>query len=130
MLKKAKWLAKEGVLRIKYMTNSECIFCKIVSGEIKSNIIYKDDTTIAFPDINPIAATHVLIVPKNHIESVSTIGKSDGPDLIAMFNAASKISKEKGIDSFRLSFNAGKFQHVPHLHMHLLAGSKIEWKRL
>jgi len=130
MLKRAKWLAKEGVLRIKYMTNKDCIFCKIVSGEIKSNIIYKDDSTIAFPDINPIAATHVLIVPKKHIESVLTIGETEGSDLAAMFNAASEISKEKGVDSFRLSFNAGKFQHVPHLHMHFLAGSKIEWSRL
>lgn len=130
MLKKAKWLAKEGALRIKYMTNKDCIFCKIVSGEAKSNIIYKDGKTIAFVDINPIAATHVLIVPKKHIESVLSVGESEGSDFVAMFNAAKEISKEKGIDSFRLSFNVGKFQHVPHMHMHLLAGNKIEWSKL
>ncbi len=108
----------------------DCLFCKIIAGEVKSNIIYRDDTVVAFPDINPIAATHILIVPKKHIESAVSVGLKESSDLVAMFNAAKKISKEKGVDSFRLSFNVGKFQHVPHMHMHLLAGDKIVWSKL
>ncbi len=130
MIKKAKWLAKEAKLRVTYMATKDCIFCKIVSGEAKSNIIYDDDKIVAFPDINPIAPTHILIVPRKHIDSVLSVGESDGSDLTAMFEAAGKISKEKAIDSFRLSFNAGRFQHVPHMHMHLLAGDKINWSKL
>ena len=123
-------MAKEAALRVKYMTSKDCLFCKIVGGETKSDIIYQDDKVIAFWDVNPIAATHILIVPKKHVESVLSVGSSNGTDLVAMFNAAAKVSKGKGIDSFRLSFNVGRFQHVPHLHMHLLAGGKVEWSKL
>lgn len=130
MIERAKWLAKEAVLRMKYMTDKGCIFCKIVHGKLKSNILYEDDRTIAIRDINPIARVHILIVPKKHIESVETIGSTDSQDLIAMFDASRKLAREKKLDAFRLSFNAGKYQHVSHLHMHLLAGKKIQWSKL
>lgn len=117
-------------MRIKYMTNKECIFCKIINGEIKSNMISETDLAVAIEDINPVAETHILIVPKKHIDSVLTINESDSSYLIDMHKVAGEIAKKNKLDSFRLAFNGGKFQHVPHLHMHFLAGRKIEWSKL
>lgn len=130
MLKRAKFLAKEGVLRIKYMTSKDCIFCKIIAGEIPSKKIFEDELVVAFPDINPVAKVHILIIPKKHIGSVLDVENDDGKEIVAMYKAAKKIIGDMKLDAFRLSFNGGKFQHVPHLHMHLLAGSKIEWSKL
>lgn len=125
MIKKAKFLAKEAKLRIKYMTTKDCLFCKIVKGEIKSSFLKETDKVVAFNDINPIANVHILIVPKKHMESVLDIKSEDGDDLVAMYNVAGDIAKEKKLDGFKLTFNGGKFQHVPHLHMHLMAGKTI-----
>src|SRR3972149_9029664 len=130
MFKKAKWLAKETALRIKYMTSQDCIFCKIIKGEIKVEPIIESKLVIAFNDVNPVAATHILIVPKKHIESVATVGKSDADEIIELFRVADKIVREQKLNAYRLTFNGGSYQHVPHLHMHLLAGGKIEWSRL
>lgn len=130
MLKKAKFLAKEATLRVRYIMDKDCIFCKIVAGEIKSKLLFESETVIAFFDINPVTDVHILIVPKKHISSVLTIEKADCGEIVDMFGVASKLASDMKLESFRLAFNAGKFQHVPHLHMHLLAGSKIEWKKL
>lgn len=127
---RVKWLIKEAQLRIKYMTNKDCIFCKIISKEIKSKIISETSLAIAIPDINPVAETHILIVPKKHIDSLGTIDGDDGPILVEMMGVAKKLVEKNKIAGYRLTFNGGKFQHVPHLHMHLLAGSKIEWSKL
>lgn len=112
------------------MTNKDCIFCKIVSGDIKSNIILDTEKVIAIPDINPVADVHILIVPKKHIESVVSIIDNDGPILVEMMDLAKKLVEKNKISAYRLTFNGGKFQHVAHLHMHFLAGSKIEWSKL
>ncbi|MBI2012755.1 HIT domain-containing protein [Candidatus Curtissbacteria bacterium] len=113
------------------MTNKDCIFCKIVSGEITpKDPVYETQKSISFWDINPVTKTHILIVPKRHIESVMTVGKKDAVYLIDMFEVAQKIVGDKNLDAFRLAFNGGTYQHVPHLHMHLLAGGKVEWSKL
>ncbi len=130
MIKKAKFLAKEAQLRIKYMISKDCIFCKIVTGEIKSNFVAETEKVVAFADINPIAEVHFLIVPKKHIESVLTISDSEASDLMAMHEVAKKLIEDNKLDAFRLAYNGGRFQHVPHLHMHLLAGKKIDWRKL
>ena len=130
MLKKAKWLIKEAQLRIIYMISKDCIFCKIISGGIKSEILMESENSVAFADINPVAKIHILIVPKKHIESVETITNNDGTILADMVDVARKLVIKHKISEYRLTFNGGKFQHVPHLHMHLLAGSKIEWGKL
>jgi len=127
---KIKWAAKEALIRLKYMTVSSCIFCKIANGKQKVKHIIKSGSVIAFDDINPVAKVHILIVPKKHIESVSTLESKNAHDLIEMFKTAAKIAESKKLEAFRLTFNGGKFQHVPHLHMHLLAGSKIDWSKL
>lgn len=110
--------------------DKNCIFCKMVAGSIKTLPVYETKHVFAINDINPSAAVHVLIVPKKHIDSVLTISKEDSQELVEMYKAAQKIVEDKKLDSFRLAFNGGKLQHVPHLHMHLLAGGKIDWKKL
>ena len=130
MLKKAKFLIKEAHLRIKYMKAKDCIFCKIIAGEIKIKLIAENDNVIVFNDVNPISAVHILIVPKRHIESVLTIGEDDASFLVAMHQMAQQIVKDKNLIAFRLAFNGGSYQHVGHLHMHLLAGWIIQWSKL
>lgn len=130
MLKKAKWAIKEAKLRIEYKMTKDCIFCKIVNGELKSKPIYQSDSVMAINDINPVAENHVLIFPRHHIDSVLTVKKGDGEVLEEMFDAAQKLISERKIEAFRLAFNGGRYQHIPHLHMHLVAGSTIKWSRL
>ena len=108
----------------------DCIFCKIIAGEIKSKPIYQSESVLAIDDINPVADVHILIIPKRHIASVLTIEDTDGGELVAMHKAAMELVKERKLDSFRLVFNGGRLQHVPHMHMHLTAGGKIDWKKL
>ena len=130
MIKSAKWLIKEANLRLKYMTSKDCIFCKVARGEIKKEFLYESEKVVAFADINPVANVHILIVPKKHIESTSAVATQDSEDIIELFKVATDLATQKKIDAYRLTFNAGRFQHVPHLHMHLLAGGKIEWTKL
>lgn len=130
MIKKAQWLVREVSLRIKYMTSDQCIFCKITSGEIKKDFVLANERVVAFDDTNPVAQFHILILPRRHIESVLAVGEADASDLVAMFKAAQKIVVAKKLDAFRIAFNGGRYQHVPHLHMHLLAGGSIAWSKL
>ncbi|OCL25221.1 histidine triad nucleotide-binding protein [Orenia metallireducens] len=109
----------------------ECIFCKIVAGEINSDIIYEDDKVIAFKDINPEAPLHNLIIPKKHIPTLVDI-KEDDKELIGhIYWVASKIAKDEGIaeDGFRVVTNCNKAggQTVYHIHYHLLGGRNLQW---
>jgi len=108
----------------------DCIFCKLISGEIPTKPVLENDNILAINDINPVASVHILIIPKVHIESVLTVGAGDGRVIIEMFKAAQKLVFERKLESFRLAFNAGKYQHVGHLHMHLLAGGSVKWSKL
>lgn len=130
MIGKTKWAIKEVGLRFKYMTAKDCIFCKVIRGEIKSAPVFENESIVAINDINPLAQIHVLIFPKNHIEGVLTVSDEDSGDVIAMFKAAAQIVRDKKLEAFRLAFNGGRYQHVPHLHMHLLAGGSVRWERL
>ena len=107
----------------------KCIFCGIINKEIKSTVVYEDDQILAFNDINPQAPLHVLIIPKKHIEKVSSISESE--DILAgkLITAASKIAEKKGFKDYRLVFNCGKEagQEVFHVHLHLLAGRAFGW---
>ena len=112
------------------MTSKDCIFCKIIAGEIKTKLIAQNDRVIAFNDVNPISAVHILIMPKRHIESVLKIGEDDASILVALHQMAQQIVKDKNLIAFRLAFNGGSYQHVGHLHMHLLAGGSVKWNKL
>lgn len=112
------------------MTSRDCLFCKLVVGEIKTDKRLETDEVVAVNDINPVAETHIVIIPKKHIDSVLTITSEDGRDIIKMFEVAGKLVKDMKLDAFRLAFNGGRYQHVGHLHMHLLAGGSVKWRKL
>jgi histidine triad (HIT) family protein len=101
----------------------DCIFCKIVNGEIPSEKVFEDDEIIAFLDINPKAKVHVLIVPKKHIESVKTLEESDKELMGEIILTAQKIAKEKNLEGYKLIINVGREggQLVDHLHWHLVS---------
>jgi len=107
----------------------DCIFCKIVAGEIPSDTVYQDEEVIAFRDINPVAPTHLLIIPKKHIASLANITKSQLPLMGHMIDIANQLAKQEGISGsgYRLVINCGEQggQLVPHLHMHLVGGRQL-----
>ncbi len=109
----------------------DCIFCKIVAGEIPSDILYQDEEVIAFRDINPIAPTHLLIVSKKHIPSLLHLTDAEAPLVGHMVKVANQLAREHGVaeSGYRLAINCGKEggQLVPHLHMHLLGGRVLKW---
>lgn len=104
---------------------NDCIFCKIVKKEIPANLKYESDDLIVFPDINPSAKIHLLIVPKKHIGGVSDLTLDHGLLLAEVYSVANKLVKDNNLESdiYRVVVNGGKAQHVPHLHFHLLGGS-------
>jgi histidine triad (HIT) family protein len=108
----------------------DCLFCKIVSGEIPSAKVYEDDTVLAFNDINPEAPVHILLIPKTHITSMADISESNSAVVAHIFEVAAKIAREKGFDDgFRVVSNCGDSagQTVKHLHFHLMAGRDFGW---
>ncbi len=113
------------------MDNPECIFCKIVKGEIPGDIVYEDDKVLAFNDIDPKAPVHILIIPKEHISGVNDIDDKHKGLMGHILTIASKLASEKGIgeSGFRIVVNSGKDagQAVFHIHFHLLGGRPLAW---
>jgi histidine triad (HIT) family protein len=111
--------------------STDCVFCKIVAGEIPSNIVYQDKDIIAFPDINPLTPTHLLIIPRKHIPSLAQLTDADIPLVGKMTRVANQLAREQGIagSGYRVTINSGadSGQLVPHLHMHLMGGRKLKW---
>ena len=108
----------------------DCLFCKIIGGEIPSNKVYEDDTVFAFRDIDPQAPVHILIVPKEHIASAKDINESNSAVVAHIFEVAAKIAKAEGLDDgFRIVNNCGDSagQTVKHLHFHLMGGREVTW---
>jgi len=109
----------------------DCIFCKIASGEIKSDIVYHDDRITAFRDINPQAPTHILIIPNEHVPGVGDMKPEQAGMMSELTRAAAAIAEQEGIgkSGFRLVVNSGPDanQTVDHLHMHLLGGRAMKW---
>ena len=107
----------------------DCIFCQIVTGKVPSDIVYQDEEVVAFRDINPVAPTHLLIIPKKHIPSLAHLSETELPIIGHMVNTASQLAKREGISEsgYRLVINCGREggQLVPHLHMHLLGGRRL-----
>ncbi|MDF7665137.1 histidine triad nucleotide-binding protein [Bifidobacterium sp. ESL0745] len=106
----------------------DCLFCKIIAGEIPSTKVYEDDTTYAFKDINPKAKVHVLIVPKKHCANVAELAKSDPAELAHIVEIAQSIAEKEFHGAYRLIFNTGKDagQSVFHVHAHVLTGETME----
>lgn len=107
----------------------DCIFCKIVKGEIPKDFVYQDEEVVAFKNINPKAPVHILIVSKKHIPSVNEILEEDQVLIGKMFLAVKKVAKDQGVaqSGYRVGINTGKDagQEVFHLHIHLLAGRQL-----
>lgn len=110
---------------------TDCLFCKIIAGEIPSGKVYEDEYVYAFNDISPEAPVHVLIVPKAHIASANDITEENAEIVSRIFLAAKKIAKEMGIaeGGYRIVNNCGEDggQTVKHLHFHLLGGRSLAW---
>jgi len=107
----------------------DCLFCKIVSGDIPATIIKKTELITAFNDITPQAPTHVLIIPNKHFVNIGEVSSADSKLTAELFNAAADIASEFGLESYRLNINtgAGAGQSVFHAHLHLLAGRAFAW---
>ncbi len=107
----------------------DCIFCKIIRGEIPSNKVYEDDEILAFKDINPMAPVHILVIPKKHIESADEISEEDELLIGKIFTVIKRLAKENNLDNgYRIVNNCGEDggQAVIHLHFHLLGGRKLK----
>jgi histidine triad (HIT) family protein len=111
-------------------TSSDCLFCKIVSGTIPANRVYEDELCIGFPDINPQAPTHLLIIPKQHITSTAKALAEDTGLMGHLMAAAAEIARKDKLDrGYRIVVNTGDDggQTVSHLHLHLLGGRHMNW---
>jgi histidine triad (HIT) family protein len=110
---------------------SPCLFCSIINHEINASIVYEDDLVVAFNDINPQAPTHVLIVPRRHIASLSDLTADDNALVGELVRRAAAIAKDRGLaaDGFRTVFNTNRDagQTVFHIHLHLLGGRTMHW---
>lgn len=110
---------------------ADCLFCKIISREIPGSIVYEDDRVLAFNDINPQAATHVLVVPKRHIASLNDLTPEDDGIVGELVRRAAAIAKERGhaAAGYRVVFNTNRDagQSVFHIHLHLLGGRSFHW---
>ena len=109
---------------------SDCLFCRIIQGEVPSKKVYEDDRTYVFEDINPQAPTHLLIVPKRHIAGLKEASTEDAEMLGYCQLVAAKLARERGIeDGYRTVYNVGAKagQSVFHLHLHLLGGRALHW---
>jgi len=110
---------------------AECIFCKIVNGELDSEILYDDDSVVAFKDINPQAPHHVLVIPRRHIASVADVSGDDEPLLGHLCGVAARLAQQIGFSDagYRLVINCGAHggQAVEHVHLHLLGGRQLTW---
>ena len=107
----------------------DCLFCKIIKGEIPSSKVYEDDEILAFNDINPAAPIHILVIPKKHISSLADMKKEDEVIVGKIYGVINQIAEDQGFnkDGYRVIVNCGKDagQEVMHLHFHILAGAKF-----
>jgi histidine triad (HIT) family protein len=111
----------------------DCLFCQIIDRTIPSDVVFETDRTLAFRDLNPVAPTHVLVVPKRHIENAGTVSEQDADDIAALLVTARAVADAEGIGEadrgYRLVFNVGSdaANSVPHLHLHVIGGRGLTW---
>lgn len=107
----------------------DCLFCKIINKKIPKEFIIESDNLVVFPDINPSADIHILIVPKEHIGGIEDIETKHGALLVEVYQVVNKLVADNNLKNglYRVVVNGGKAQHVPHLHFHFLGG---QWNRI
>jgi histidine triad (HIT) family protein len=110
---------------------ADCLFCGIISGEVKGEVVYQDSSVVAFKDINPKAPVHLLIVPRKHIATLLDVEQKENGLIGDVLYTAAKLARDHGIseDGFRVVLNcgAGAGQSVFHIHFHLLGGRALRW---
>ena len=108
----------------------DCLFCKIIKGEIPSNKVYEDDMVYAFHDISPIAPVHFLVIPKEHISGAAAVTPENSPVIAHIFEVIAKVTAEMGLEGgYRVITNNGDDagQTVKHLHFHVIGGKQLGW---
>lgn len=111
------------------MSSDDCLFCKIVAGEVPADVVASTDRAVAFRDLNPQAPTHVLVVPRDHHPNAAATAAADPEALAHLVEVAARVAGDEGVDDYRLVFNtgAGVGQSVFHTHLHLLGGRSMTW---
>lgn len=113
------------------MSENDCIFCRIIAGEIPVSVIYKDERALAFRDSNPQAPVHALVIPREHIESLDEASQRDEGALGHLLRVAARVANDQGLSEsgYRTIINtgAGAGQSVFHLHIHVLGGRSLNW---
>ncbi len=106
---------------------SDCIFCKIIAGDIPNKTVFEDDQVLAFRDISPKAKTHILVVPKKHIVNLSTVQDDEWPLIQTVLQSIKKIAEQENLEGYRVVTNNGEQggQEVFHMHWHILAGDDL-----
>jgi histidine triad (HIT) family protein len=111
--------------------SADCLFCRIVAGEIPADIVHSSEVAVAFRDLNPQAPVHVLVVPRRHIDNAGVLEPGDAEILAGVFAAARHVAEAEGVaeGGYRLVFNVGEdaSNSVPHLHLHVLGGRRLAW---
>lgn len=113
------------------MSEANCLFCRIINAEIPAEIVHQDDQVVVIRDINPQAPTHLLVIPKEHLESLDDVGRQDETLLGHLLRVGSRMANEQGLSEagYRTVINtgAGAGQSVFHLHVHVLGGRPMNW---
>lgn len=113
------------------MTDPDCLFCRIIAGEIPARKVHEDDLVVAIDDIDPVAPVHHLLMPRRHVTSAAELSEDDGPMLGRLFAVAAHLAADAGLPEhgYRLVSNVGADggQSVPHLHVHLVGGRRFDW---
>ena len=107
----------------------DCLFCKIIAGDIPGDVVLTTDEVVAFRDVNPVAPTHVLVVPRDHTPNAAATAAGDPALVGALVTAAADVASREGLDDYRLVLNtgAGAGQSVFHTHLHVLGGRSLTW---
>ena len=111
------------------MSSEDCLFCKIVSGDVPSDVVLTTGHAVAFRDVNPQAPTHVLVVPRTHHPDAAALAAAEPATLAHLVDVAAKVAEREGISDYRLVFNTGAEagQSVFHTHLHVLGGRSMAW---
>lgn len=111
-------------------TDADCLFCKIVSGDVPADVVHETETTIAFRDIEPQAPTHLLVIPRTHVPNAAALAAAEPQVLVDMVNTVAAVAEQEGLEKgYRLVFNTGAQAHqaVFHVHAHVLGGRTMGW---
>lgn len=112
-------------------TDPDCLFCRIVAGDIPATVVREDEHTIAFRDLEPQAPTHVLVIPRRHVPNVAALAEQAPDEVVAVVNAVAAVARDEGVDQggYRTVFNTGAEAHqtVFHAHVHVLGGRSMTW---